>query len=70
MTEIIFSVHEAGEGGYYAKSVGPAIFAEDDTLDELKANIKGGVDCYYEKPNEVAAHFGITKDKVVRILFS
>lgn len=48
MTEIIFVVHEAEEGGCYAKSEGPAIFAEGDTVEELKANIKGGVECYYD----------------------
>ena len=66
MTEIMFVVREAEEGGYYAKSEGPAIFAEDDTVDERKANIKGGVDCYYEaedeKPRLVHLHF--VKDEV------
>ena len=52
MTEIIFVVHEAEEGGYYAKSEGPAIFAEGDTVDELKENIKGGVECYYENSTD------------------
>ena len=32
MTEIIFVVREAEEGGYYAKSEGPAIFVEGDTM--------------------------------------
>ncbi len=32
MTEIIFVVHEAEEGSYYAKSEGPAIFAEGETI--------------------------------------
>ena len=66
MTEIIFVVREAEEGGYYAKSEGPAIFAEGDTVDELKANIRGGIECYYEnseeKPRLVHLHF--VKDEV------
>ena len=66
MTEIIFLVHEAEEGGYYAKAVGPAIFAEGDTIDELKINIKDGVDCYYENPAEAPklAHLHFVKDEV------
>lgn len=52
MKEITFIVQEADEGGYYAESVGPAIFAEGETIDELKENIKGGVDCYYLNPEE------------------
>ena len=50
--EITFIVHEAEEGGYYAESVGVAIFAEGETIDELKENIKSGITCYYESPQE------------------
>ena len=66
MTEIIFVVHEAEEGGYYAKSEGPAIFAEGDTVDELKANIKGGVNCYFENSSGAPklAHLHFVKDEV------
>ena len=66
MTEIIFVVYEAEEGGYYAKSEGPAIFAEGDTVEELKANIKGGVDCYYENSADAPklAHLNFVKDEV------
>lgn len=35
-----------------ADSVGPAIFAEGETIDELKENIRGGIDCYYLNPEE------------------
>lgn len=66
MTEIIFVVHEAEEGGYYARSEGPAIFAEGDTVEELKANIKSGVDCYFEGAADVPklAHLHFVKDEV------
>ncbi len=49
MKEITFLVREAEEGGYYAKSAGLGIFAEGDTILELKENIKGGIDCYFNK---------------------
>ncbi len=66
MTEIIFIVHEAEEGGYYAKSEGPAIFAEGDTVEELKENIKGGVECYFENSTDTPklAHLHFVKDEV------
>ena len=66
MSEIIFIVHEAEEGGYYAKSEGPAIFAEGDTIEALKTNIKGGVDCYYDNKAErpKLAHLHFVKDEV------
>ena len=66
MTEIIFIVQEAEEGGYYAKSEGPAIFAEGDTIDDLKTSIKGGVECYYENSVDMPklAHLHFVKDEV------
>jgi predicted RNase H-like HicB family nuclease len=69
MLEIIFIVHEAEEGGYYAKSEGPAIFAEGDSIEELKANIKGGVECYYEDRTAMPkfAHLHFVKDEVLAL---
>ena len=52
MNEITFIVQEADEGGYYAESVGAGIFAEGETIDELKENIKGGIDCYFENEED------------------
>jgi predicted RNase H-like HicB family nuclease len=61
MKEITFIVQEADEGGYYAESVGVGIFAEGETIEELKENIKGGIDCYFEneadKPSFIHLHF-------------
>jgi predicted RNase H-like HicB family nuclease len=47
MKEITFLLHDAEEGGYYAQAAGFGIFAEGDTIYELKENIKGGIDCYF-----------------------
>jgi predicted RNase H-like HicB family nuclease len=61
MKEITFIVQEADEGGFYAESVGAGIFAEGDTIDDLKENIKGGIDCYFlsheDKPAFIHLHF-------------
>jgi len=48
MKELTFLVHEAEEGGYYAEAVGVGIFAEGDTIEELKQSVKSGIECYYE----------------------
>ncbi len=48
MTEIIFHVSEAPEGGYTAKAVGQSIFTEADSLDELKDMIRDAVQCHFE----------------------
>ena len=48
MTEILFTVIEAPEGGLTARAVGFSIFTEADTLDELRQNIREAVDCHFE----------------------
>ena len=69
MKEIVFLVREAEEGGYYAEAVGVAIFAEGDTVEELKQNIKGGIECYYNKgtdtPSFALLHF--VKDEIMAL---
>lgn len=66
MKEITFLVHEAEEGGYYAEAVGIGIFAEGDTVEALKENIKGGIDCFYDNRNDapVFAHLHFVKDEI------
>ena len=48
MTEILFTVEEATEGGFAARAVGHSIFTEADTLDELRKNIHEAVKCHFE----------------------
>ena len=48
MSEIIFLVEEAGEGGYTARAASDSIFTEADTLDELRKNVREAVDCHFE----------------------
>lgn len=48
MTEILFTVEEATEGGFAACAVGHSIFTEADTLDELRKNIHEAVKCHFE----------------------
>ena len=64
--EITFIVHEAEEGGYYAESVGVSIFAEGETVIELKENIKSGIGCYYDSMQDTPSfvHLHFVKDEV------
>jgi predicted RNase H-like HicB family nuclease len=48
MKELTFLVREAEEGGYYAEAASVGIFAEGDTMDELKESIKSGIECYFD----------------------
>ncbi len=47
MSEIIFLVEDAVEGGYTARALGESIFTEADDMDELRSNIRDAVDCHF-----------------------
>lgn len=49
MSEFIFIVEEAPEGGYTARALGASIFTEADTLDELRNAIRDAVHCHFEE---------------------
>ncbi len=48
MTEIIFLVEDAPEGGYTARAVAASIFAEADTLAELREAVRDAVRCHFD----------------------
>ncbi|MFV0445394.1 MAG: 2-oxoisovalerate dehydrogenase [Planctomycetaceae bacterium] len=67
MTEILFTVYEAPEGGFTAAAVGAAIFTEADTLEELRANVRDAVECHFEPhsaPRLIRLH--IVRDEVLQ----
>ena len=48
MTEIIFEVLEDEiDGGYTAAALGFGIVSEGDSLEELRANVREAVQCYF-----------------------
>jgi hypothetical protein len=60
MSEIIFVVEEAAEGGYTARALGNSIFAEADTLAALHDEIRDAVRCHFEEgqaPKVIRLHF-------------
>jgi len=67
MKELMFLLHEAEEGGYYAEAAGVGIFAEGDTVEELKKSIKSGIECYYENTSDAPAfaHLHFVKDEIM-----
>ena len=59
MTEIIFLVEEAPEGGYTARALGESIFTEADDLEGLERNVRDAVRCHFdegERPRMVRFH--------------
>ena len=69
MGEITFLVHETKEGGYYAEAAGVGIFAEGDSVEVLKENIKGGIKCFYRNREDAPAfaHLHFVKDEILAL---
>lgn len=51
MSELVFLVEDAPEGGYTAHALGESIFTEADDWDELKLNIISAVNCHFPEPS-------------------
>ncbi|HVT56891.1 MAG TPA: 2-oxoisovalerate dehydrogenase [Thermoanaerobaculia bacterium] len=60
MSELIFVVEEAPEGGYTARALGEPIFTEADDLDGLYEKIRDAVRCHFDEgkePRVLRLHF-------------
>ena len=60
MTEIVFVLELAPEGGYVARALGESIFTEADTEAELRAAVQDAVQCHFEvgqSPKVIRLHF-------------
>jgi hypothetical protein len=47
VSELIFLVEEAPEGGFTARALGESIFTEADTLTELHTQARDAVQCHF-----------------------
>jgi len=66
MSEIVFLVEEAPEGGFIARALGYSIYTEADSWDELKIAIQDAISCHFEeglKPKVVRLHY--LKEEVI-----
>jgi hypothetical protein len=57
MTEVMFVVEEAPEGGFVARAIGESIFTEANDLSSLEVNIRGRVRCHFEMPRPIRLRF-------------
>lgn len=60
MTELIFTVQEAPEGGFEARALSESIFTEADTVEELREMVRDAVNCHFdaaERPQIIRLHF-------------
>jgi hypothetical protein len=68
MTEIVFVVEEAEEGGYNAYAVGQSIYTQADSLKELHTMVRDAVICHFDDgdpqtPKIIRLHF--VRDEVI-----
>ena len=66
MSEIVFLVEEAPEGGFTARALGASIFSEAVTFDALREAARDAVACHYdaaERPRFIRLHF--VRDEVL-----
>jgi len=52
MTELVFLVEEAPEGGYTARALGESIFTEAETWEELEEAVRDAVRCHFEREDD------------------
>lgn len=60
MSEIVFVVEQAPEGGYVARALGESIFTEADTVEALRAAVQDAVHCHFDEgqsPRVIRLHF-------------
>jgi hypothetical protein len=60
MTEIVFVVEQAPEGGFTARALGESIFTEADTKAELRIAVQDAVHCHFDEgtsPKVIRLHF-------------
>jgi hypothetical protein len=60
MSEIIFLIEDAPEGGFIARALDASIFTEADDLNDLHHKVRDAVNCHFEpadKPKMIRLHF-------------
>lgn len=68
MSEIIFLIEEADEGGFIAKAVSESIITQAETLEDLKNLVKDAVRCHFDidkLPKLIRFHF--VRDEVFAV---
>jgi hypothetical protein len=66
MSEIIFLVEEAPEGGFLARAAGESIFTQAESIDDLRQQVRDAVKCHFDAdkaPKLIRLHF--VRDEVI-----
>ena len=65
-TEIIFMVSESHEGGFEERAPGYPIFAQANTIEEMRMQLRDAVRCHFdeaERPKVIRLH--LVRDEVI-----
>lgn len=66
MSEIVFLVEEAAEGGFSARALGESIFTQADTFEDLREQVRDAVRCHFDEgqgPAVIRLHY--VRDEVL-----
>lgn len=66
MSEIVFLVEEAPEGGFTARALGEAIFTQAESFEALRGAVRDAVRCHFETgggPSLIRLHY--VRDEVM-----
>ncbi len=68
MTELVFLIEDAPEGGYVARALGASIVTEADDLPGLRTAIRNAVRCHFDGPNVPSAiRLRCVRDEVIAV---
>lgn len=68
MSEVVFLVQEAPEGGFSARALGHSIFTEAETWDDLQKAVRDAVRCHFDRevlPAVLRLHY--VRDEVLAL---
>jgi hypothetical protein len=65
MSEIVFLVEDAPEGGFTARALGHSIFSEGETFDDLRTNVREAVRCHFDSESPTVIRLHYVKDEVL-----
>lgn len=66
MSEIIFVVEHAPEGGYTARALGECIVTQAESVPDLHARVRDAVHCHFDEghaPKMIRLHF--VRDEII-----
>lgn len=66
MTEVIFVVEQAPEGGLTARALDASIFTQAESIEQLHARVRDAVRCHFDEgdaPKMIRLHF--VRDEII-----